>query len=155
MRNLIGERELLARRKHRLHARGERTELLCCSDAARNDVRRTLCELCIPREKRIGRGKPLADVLQESSALAQDVRIAQKLAVVGGACLRELGIQIAAAQRGRALDEEEILRGEEHHRQDTDKLPLFQRTARILNAPPCAAPKGKGKLRRNIMPQKG
>ena len=70
MRDLIEESELLPRCKHRLHARGECPELLCCSDAARDDVRRTLCKLCIPREKRIGRGKPLADVLQESSALA-------------------------------------------------------------------------------------
>ena len=118
--DLIGERELLARREHRLHARGERTELRDCRDAARHDVGGTFCELRIPRQEIVRRGETLADILQYGVALLQDARIAQELAVVGGTRLRELRIEIATAERRSPLDEKEILGGKEHHRQDTD-----------------------------------
>ena len=96
----------------------------------------------------------LADVLQNSAPLAQDVRIAQKLAVVGRTCLRELRIQIAAAQRGRSLNEEKILRGEEHHRQNADEVALTEILSGVLDAPPRAALKSKRKFPRHIVPHK-
>ena len=152
--DLIGERELLARREHRLHARGERTELRDCRDAARHDVGGTFCELRIPRREIVRRGETLADILQHGVALLQDARIAQELTVVGGTRLRELRIEIASAERRRPLDEKEILGGKKHHRQDTDEVALAQALSRVGDASPRPAGKGKGELARHIVPPK-
>ena len=81
--------------------------------------------------------------------------VAQEFPVVRRACLRELGIQIAATERRRPLDEKEILGGKEYHRQDTDEVALPEILPAALDAPPCTACKRKGKLRGDIVPQEG
>ena len=79
--------------------------------------------------------------------------VAQELPIVGGTRLREFGVEVAAAQRGRSLDEEEILGGKEDHRQDADEVALPQVLPAALDAPPRAARKGKGKRPGDIVPQ--
>ena len=64
------------------------------------------------------------------------MRIAQELSIVRGACLRELSVEVAPTECRRALNEEEILRGKEHHREKTYKLTLTQRLSRTQNTPP-------------------
>ena len=153
MRDLIRDGKRFPVRDHRLYTRGERTQLLRRRDAPCRDVRGTLCELHIPREQRIHGREPLADVLQQGVALTQNMRIAQELPIVCGTCLRELGIQIAAAQCGRPLNEKEILGGKEHHRQDADEVALTQVLTAALDPPPRTACKRKGQRRGNLVAQ--
>ena len=133
----------------------ECAQLLRRGDPPRGDICGTLRNLYIPWQELVGRCQTLTDILQYRIPLAEDVRIAQEFPVVRGACLRELCIQITAAERRRTLDKKEILGRKEYHRQDADKVSLPQILSAALDAPPCTACERKGKLRGNIVSQEG
>ena len=134
------EREvLLAAGDAALHEVREHAELAHDLEPFARHARGARRELRLPGRERGGRRAPLADALQERVPLRDEALIRRELVVVGGARLRDLPVEEAPPLGGRALDEEEILGGEEDGVERADELLLADGLAVEADLPPPAA----------------